>query len=462
MKKIITLLLLGLGCVSAFNASAQAPEECKKYISFYKGYYDQSNFPDALRNWRIAYHICPATTSSNLFLHGENIYRHYLDNNLVSGEAREGMVDTLMRLFDERAAAHPKTKVDQINRKALDAKMYMDANDPRKYEIYRSSIDQLGNFSDPQVLFFYMETTFDKYAAGELDAEKVISTYDELMTLLDGIQVNYDKELAGLSPSVKNYAKYKADYERILASVAPSKKDIEELFIASRVASCDNLVELFTPRYEANPDDMELVEKIVTMLDNADGCGNSDLYFNAATALYAAKPSYKSAYSLYKLNKERENASEAIKYLEEAIASEDSDDALDARYLYELAFYCNNLNRSAKAIEAANRVIRLESDLEEKNYTGKAYMLIGRIWAGTSCGGNEIDRVAKYWVAVDYLQRARAVDSSIAEDCGRYIAAYSAQFPQAVDAANYDIVAGQSYTVSCGGMSASTVVRTRL
>ncbi|MBQ1747975.1 MAG: hypothetical protein II041_04735 [Bacteroidales bacterium] len=87
-------------------------------------------------------------------------------------------------------------------------------------------------------------------------------------------------------------------------------------------------------------------------------------------------------------------------------------------------------------------------------------MLIGTIWAASPCGGDEIAKRAKFWVATDYMQRAKAKDPSLADECNRNIARYSAYFPKAEDAFMYDIVNGQSYSVSCNGMSASTTVRT--
>ena len=465
MKRIAALLFVSLGIFSAVNVSAQDGggdiQECKTYISFYHGYFKQDDFERALPNWRVAYRICPPTHSSNLYLHGENIIRYYLDNDKVSAAEREGMLDTLMRLFNERSQYFPKSRLAQMNRKGLDASKYL-SDESRKMEIYKEVLDVNGIDTDPQIVFFYMLGTLDNYKEGNADAEKVITTYDSMMELLETAGKNNAATLAALVPGSKDYEKNLKSAKKDSTSISNTKKDVEDLFIASRVASCENLIDLFTPRYEADPDNVELIEKIVGMLNNADDCNKNDLYFATATKLYQMKPSYTAAYSLFRLNAGRDNVNEAIKYLEEAIAFEESDAEKDARMYYDLARFCSANNRDSKAIAAANSVIRLESDMETKSYTGKAYLLIGRTWAGFHCGGNEIERVAKYWVAVDYLQRARSFDSDIADECGRLIAAYSAQFPLATDAAMYDIVGGQSYTVSCGGMSASTVVRTRL
>ena len=468
MKRIAALLFVSLGIFSAVNVFAQTdpkygdnPVECKKYISFYTDYYKQNDYDRALPNWRQAYSLCPATASSNLFLHGQNLLRNELDKKQLTDAQRKGLIDTLMLLFDQRSAAYPKTALAQMNRKALDASKYL-MNEADKMVVYKEVIDLNGVETDPQIVFFYMLGTLDNYKEGNADAEKVITTYDSMMDLLEVAGKNNASVMAALVPSSKDYDKNLKSAVKDSTSIANTKKDVEDLFIASRVASCENLIDLFTPRYEADPDNLELIEKIVGMLNNADDCNKNDLYFATATKLYEMKPSYTAAYSLFRLNAGRDNINEAIKYIEEAIAFEESDAEKDARMYYDLARFCSANNRDSKAFDAANRAIRLESDMETKTYTGKCYQLIGRTWAGLHCGGNEIERVAKYWVAVDYLQRARSFDPDIADECGRLIAAYSAQFPLAVDAANYDIMNGQSYTVSCGGMSASTTVRTRL
>ena len=88
-------------------------------------------------------------------------------------------------------------------------------------------------------------------------------------------------------------------------------------------------------------------------------------------------------------------------------------------------------------------------------------MLIGTIWGSMVCSGNEIERRAPYWVAVDYMTKAKNADPSLASDAANLIRQYSAYYPQTAEAFMYDLTDGQSYTVSCGGMRAVTTVRTQ-
>mgnify|MGYP002517131915 FL=1 len=171
---------------------------------------------------------------------------------------------------------------------------------------------------------------------------------------------------------------------------------------------------------------------------------------------YENEPSSSSAYMLYKLNSSRGDIEAAYKYMEEAIASEDSDPDTDAGYYFELAAFSFKNSNNAKAIEAATKAIELSDAVD-----GKAYMLMGTIWSSVVCQGNEIESRAKYWVATDYMQKAKNADASLTEDCNNYINQFKVYYPQTAEAFMYDITDGQSYSVSCGGMRATTTVRTQ-
>ena len=106
-----------------------------------------------------------------------------------------------------------------------------------------------------------------------------------------------------------------------------------------------------------------------------------------------------------------------------------------------------------KAYEAARKAVDLDH-----GYAGKAYLLIGNLWASSTCS-DEVDKYARFWAATDYFQKARNIDPTLAEDASASISSVSRYYPEASEIFMYDLTAGQSYTVSCGGMTASTTVR---
>ena len=439
MKKVLfaaisLTALLGAASLSAQDMSkyGENAQECVKYLSYYTEYYKQKNYDDATPNWRMAYQLCPPTCSQNLLIHGSELVSRLLAKT-KDPVAAAGLVDTLLTLQDQRAELYPKYAVTALNNKASYAAKYL-KDSKRLYDIYESVIGTLGKETKASVLFNDFKTAVDLYGAGSLGTEEVLNLYQRNLAMLDEIVPASDIEKK---------------------QIADFRTNIENLFVSSRIATCDDLLALYGPRYEADPENLALATTIVKMLNLTEDCNSNDLFLNAVTTMYNLEPSAAAAYYLYKLHSAKGNVANAVKYMQEAIDRDDSDVKQDASYLYELAVYCFKNGRSATAFEAASKVPAMDEDL-----AGKAYLLIGTIWGSASCGGDEIARRAPYWVACDYMNKAKAADPSLTDDANRYIGQYSKYFPPAADAFMYDVTNGQSYTVVCGGMRATTTVRT--
>ena len=441
MKRFILLISVAataLICSTSLSAQGKfGPDsaECIKYLSYYTEYYKQKNYDSALPNWRKAYKICPPTARYSLLSNGTTLVKRLIQKNQKNPTYRAALVDSLMTLYNQRVEFWPKYATSSLNNKALDIYNYM-KNEPMKmYEGLTEVVSLNGNKTTPNVFLFQMNTAIDLYKDGLLDPEAVINVYETAV-----------KYLAEAAP--------KNDTEK--AAIEKTVGDVESLFITSQVASCENLIALFGPRYEADPQNLDLAKNIVKMMSVTEGCTDNDLFLNAVTTMYTLEPSHTSAYFLYKLYSSRGDVDNAIKYMDEAIAAEESDAETDANYNFELAAFCYKNAKNAMAIEKAQKAIELSDALD-----GKAYMLIGTIWGSVVCPGNDIEQRAKYWVAVDYMVKAKNADPSLAEDANNYIGQYSTYYPQTAEAFMYDVTDGQSYTVSCAGMRAVTTVRTQ-
>ncbi|MBQ5517356.1 MAG: hypothetical protein IIT92_03020, partial [Bacteroidales bacterium] len=160
---------------------------------------------------------------------------------------------------------------------------------------------------------------------------------------------------------------------------------------------------------------------------------------------------------LYRLYSSRDENTKAAETLERAISLLNPDDVnTRADYTFELAtYYFKKCGKAASAVAKAKEAAEI-SDA----YKGKAYLLIGTIWGSQKCGGNEVESRAHFWVAVDYLQRAAAADPTVADEANGLAAQYRRYFPKMEDAFFLDITDGSGYTVSCGGMTERTTVRT--
>lgn len=440
MKKLTIAILAFVSLFMSSNMFAQGKygadsAECIKYLSYYKEYFKQKNYDEALPNWRTAYKLCPPTANQTMLVDGTTLLRRLIQKNAANAVYKNELIDSLMTLHDQRIEFYPKYASTTLNNKGLDIANYLKDDSQKSFEMYNAIIEANQSKTKPQILLFDLNAAIDLYQKGVVDAEQVINTYQKNMALLEEAPAANETEVA-------NNAKVKTD--------------LESLFIQSKVASCENLIALFTPRYEATPDDINLVTNIVKMMNSTEDCSTNELYLKAVTSMHRLNPSYTSAYGIYRLNSSRGNVQEAVKYLEEAINYPESDSKADGEYLYELAAFCYKNNMRGKAVESAKKAIEANPAM-----AGKSYFLMGTIWGSTSCGGDEIARRAPYWVAVDYLQKAKAADESLAEDANKLIGQYSRYYPQTAEAFMYDVTDGQSYTVSCGGMSATTTVRTQ-
>lgn len=440
MKKLTVIALTAVMLMGSFVAKAQGKfgadsAECIKYLSYYSEYYKQKNYDEAIPNWRKAYKLCPPQSRQGLLVDGTTLVRRLITKNASNAAYKDALVDTLLTLHDLRAEHFPASATTALNNKGTDINNYLKGKDEAMYNGLDEIITKLGNKTKATVLLFDLNSAIALFQAGKLDAEKVINTYQRNIALVDELEAKTDAD------KTQN---------------ANVKTDMESLFITSKVASCDNLLALFGPRYEANSNDLDLATNIVKMMSSTENCTSNDLYLKAATTMHTLQPTAQSAYFLYRLNSSKGNNDDASKYMEEALASSDITPEQAAQYNYEYATFCTKNAMHSKGFAAAEKAMELDP-----SKAGQCYFLMGSIWSSLSCGGDEISKRAKYWVACDYMNKAKAADENLAEDCNKMISAFSVYFPQTAEAFMYDLTNGQSYSVSCGGLRATTTVRTQ-
>lgn len=437
MKKLTLFLALAVSMTAmSFVAKAQDADECMLYMSYYQEYYKQGTKDSkmaAIPSWRKAYELCAPGTRQNLYIHGADLYRILISQNAKNPEYRAALIDTLLNLHMLRAQYYPKYAEKAYAALSADVNNYL-KNDPDKsYKVLSSLIAEQGAKAAPVTFVANMNAAVALYKDGKISVDDIIGEYDKAMNCFSEIQKT------DTTQNTKNL-----------------RATVENAFINSRAASCENLQALFSSRFEENKEDIDQVSKIVKLMASAEDCTDNDLFLKAVTQMHALEPSANSAYYLYRLHSGKKDTQIATRYLEEAVASEELDQETKSQYLYELATFSLKNGMYAKAVEAAGRALSIDPSL-----AGKAYMLMGHAWMSASCGGNEVERRAKYWVAVDYFNKAKAADGSLVEDANKQIGACASYYPETAEAFMYDFQNGQSYSVVCGGLKATTTVRTR-
>lgn len=440
MKKLI-IAIAAVAMLAPVSMKAQDDKygpnsaECLKYLSYYEEYYKQKNYKDATPNWREAYKYCPPESRQKMLVDGTALVRKLISANAKNPIYKQALIDTLMTLHDQRILYFPKNAVTARNNKGLDMSNYIKDDESYLYNGYSEIIEANGVETKANIFLFQLKSAIELYKVGSLNEEDVIESYNRNVDIIAQIEPKNDVDAEQL--------------EKVRA-------DLESLFVSSRVASCDKLIALFTPRFEANPNDAELAAKIVGFMLKTEDCTDNALIAKAAATLYGSNPTPSAAHMVFQINSQRGNTADAIKYLEEAIKLSEGQEKAD--YSYELATYCYKIGNNIKAVEAARTAINADS---ENSVTGKSYFLIGSIWGALKCSGNDIAVRAPFWVAVDNMNRAKNADASLAEEANKKIKEYSTYFPSTADAFMFDLQDGQTYNVSCNGFSATTTVRTQ-
>ncbi len=438
MKKVRILLIstiLSLVAVSGYaqGALAGASDECKMSLSFYNDWMKQNNYAEAAPLWREAFRLCPPGVRQGLYQDGQRLFRYFIEKNKDNPELKNALLDSLLMMYDLRIQYFPSHAASAAEFKVQDMTIYMSDKEKELYEAASRAIEIAGDKSEPWLLVLSMQKMCEMYSKEMVSAEQVLDTYTRLTEIIDN-------QITAKRPKAE-----------------PAKKDIDNLFATSGIASCSNIVELFTPRFKANPTDKALVSTIVSLLSQAE-CFTEDLFLETVEALYNMEPTnYVYIRNLYRLYDTKGDNVNAIKMLQAAIDSPESNDEEDANMLVTLSnYYFTKMENLGKAAETAKLAIQ-----KSPTVAGRANLILGLVWGSLRCTGNDIEIRAKYWVAVDYLIRARNADPSISEEANRHISTYSQYFPAQEDAFMYDIIDGASYTVSCGGMRETTTVRTR-
>ena len=387
---------------------------------------------EALPSWRIAMRICPVAINQFVYTDGVQIIKMLINKEGGVASRRAELVDSLLMIYDLRVNNYPNNANGALQNKINEIRTYLPNNKELLDANIKDLLSRMGAEVHPTILSVYMSNVVALYEDKVLEADAVMDTYSYVMGLIEEREKTKNDE-----------------------ALQECKAGVENMLIVSGVANCENLIALFTPRFAANPNDAELVGKIVGLLSGS-GCETSELFLQAVTSLNKINPSYTTAYYLYRLHFSREEMDLAIPYLQKAIDSEDASDVEKADYLIEMGTLMLRANNYARAANAARQAITKNSAV-----SGRAYMLLGSVWASMKCEGNEIERLSKFWVAVDYFTKAKAADPLAAQGADALIREYREYFPLQEDTFMHDIMDGSSYTVSCGGMRETTTVRTR-
>ena len=183
MKKTTLAILFGaaavfMGSSDAFAQGKWGPDsaECVKYMSYYKENYKNKAYDDAVKSWRKAYELCPATSSQNMLIDGTVLMRHLISKNSANPEYRDALVDTLLTLHDVRAQYYPNYAVTALNNKGIDMFNYIKDDNQKLYEGYEGIIENNGVNTTATILLFDLQAAINLFQSGGIRSDAVINS----------------------------------------------------------------------------------------------------------------------------------------------------------------------------------------------------------------------------------------------------------------------------------------------
>ncbi|MEF9949732.1 MAG: hypothetical protein RR980_00580 [Mucinivorans sp.] len=438
------LLLAMIVCATTITVSAQQQalperygedpaqrEENAKTYSYLQHAYNTKSYEDVLGFYRKLVVAAPKV-SMNMYIWAAEIYRGKMAR-ATSKVERTAYLDTLLNIFDKRIeffGDHQKYGKAYLSaQKALLVNEADPSNHERVFGLFREAVKIGGHDVDPALVTTFFNSLTESFKLDDISAEEYLKSFEELSSLLSDIGSE--------------------DANQALSN-------LESLFGASGAASCENIENIFRPKYEADPTNADLVKQILSLLSRSK-C-NSDFQLALTEKYYAIEPSPELAAMLASSCELKKDYKKAVEYFKVAITSE-QDPTRKMAYVLSAASSCLGGAQYKEAAEFARQAIAID---EAK--AGVAYLILAEAYAGgvRSCGGFELS--AAYWLVVDQLVQARAKladQPSQVENINRQIASYSAAFPKVEDTFQRDLKPGQGYSVNCGWVSGRTTVRER-
>lgn len=439
IKTLVTVMLLSCGATGAFAQS----EDCNSNSSISHEAVRAKNYKDAYIPCMAVLKDCPTLryyTYSDAQKILTNLMKGIKDRN--SADYKK-YFDELMSVHDQKIQYLPEfakkyksgipSPAAALGTKAVDYLQYAPAPDLNQvYAWLKESVEGAKGESDGAVLHYFMDVSMQKVKADNTHTEQFFQDY-----------LNASKYADEAIAAETNAAK-KQNLQAI-------KDNLVAMFVQSGVADCESLQNIYGPQVEANKADSSFLKKAINILKMMK-CTESEAYFRASEYMYAIDPTADAAVGVAAMYYKKGDYETAMKYFDEGLAKEPDN------------------NRKAEiATATASALLQAKKYVQAKSYCLKAisfrsdygdpYLLLASVYASNPNWSDEPAlNKCTYFVVLDKLQRAKAVDPSVTEKANELISTYSRHTPQTKDLFMLGYKAGDRVEIG-GWIGETTTIR---
>lgn len=224
----------------------------------------------------------------------------------------------------------------------------------------------------------------------------------------------------------------KEDAQAFIDNVKPHAKGDALEFIEEKqqeiLGSPEEQIAYFSPLVKEDPENIDAwkaLESAYESLDNREKLNEVKLKINELD------PTYESALDLAEFARSNANYSNAVKYYKQAL-NRASDDAQKKDLYLRLADMHINLKQLSTAKNYVQHALAIDPN------DGHAYIKMATIYgsAVTQCTeGRKLEAEDKvvYWLVIDYLNKAKNIDSSVSNTVNQQLSTYEAVAPNSED-----------------------------
>ena len=456
MKKLIfALLVLVATGASAQNGitnefrfgQGEDSVRCIETITIVNVNLNNKDYATAYESWKTIFNEFPVARVDT-YTNGVKLLTELIKKESDPAK-KEAYIQELLSIYDQeikyidKLQAITKTKLSAgqlLGKKALAyMQYYKDAPVDTMYNMLAKSVEMEKGMSEYAVTERFMKYSALKYKQDKSHSEQIIDDY--LNASIYIVEV-LDKYHDNIERSEKKYQEEgnprdslnAIAYGKMIDASRISKSNIDAYFINSGAASCEDLSKIYAPTLEANKENIEYLNKVLSVMSMLK-CTNEDTYLTAAEYALAIEPTAKAAMGCgYRYYKKGE-IDKAIEFFDQAIELEASI-TTKAELCYKVGLIQYSLN----------------------NY-GQPHILIAQCYgAANKWSEDDIMNGCTYFLCLDRLDRAKAVDPSVKREADKLFAIYSKHTPKIEDLFMRGYEAGKVINIG-GWINESTKIR---
>ena len=380
-------------------------------------------------------------------------------------QKKEDYIKELMSVYDQQIkylsylqeiTKSPLSEGQILGRKAMAyIQHYKNANVDTVYNMLSRSVELEKGQSEYTVTERLIKYSALKYKTDNTHGEQLIEDYlNASVYIVEVLDKYHDKikeyEAKFTETGLARDSMYAVNFGKMIDASRISKSNIDAYFINSGAASCEDLNKIYMPTLDTNKDNIEYLNKVISVMSMLK-CTNEDAYLTASEYALAIEPTSKEAMGCGYRYFKRGEIEKAMELFDQAIELETSVTA-KAELCYKVGAVNFSLNKFSKARSYALQALSLNSKY------GMPYILIAQCYAAAPNWGDDATlNACTYYLCVDKLERAKAVDPSVKREADKYIATYKKYYPKTEEIFMRGL-SGKSITIG-GWINETTTIR---